>query len=157
MIPAKRVLASRAKRLAGFVADLVVLTGVALVLVPLTGASFDDVDTLSPTSTFSLANLVVLALYQIGFIAWRGQTPGKVIVGTEVVDIDTGAVPDLTGAVARFVLPAAAGFVPGFGTGLTIAVYAWILWDPRRQGLHDKLARTVVVDLRTASAQEPGE
>ena len=46
---------------------------------------------------------------------------------------------------------AALQFVPLLGTFASIARLlddAWLLWDPRRQCLHDKVADTVVVVIR---------
>jgi uncharacterized RDD family membrane protein YckC len=135
------------KRLGGFVIDLLILTLLALVLIPLTGVRLDDPDTLGSTSTFRFANLAMVGIYQVAFIATRGQTPGKMLVSTKVVDAVTYQLPSLTGAVMRFVVPSAAAFIPVGGGLLTMLVYAWLLWDPRRQGLHDTAANTVVIDV----------
>jgi uncharacterized RDD family membrane protein YckC len=113
----------------------------------LTGVRLDDPDTLGSTSVFRFANLALVGAYQIGFIATRGQTPGKMLVSTKVVDAVSYQLPSLTGAVMRFVVPSAAAFIPVGGGLLTMLVYAWLLWDPRRQGLHDKAANTVVIDV----------
>lgn len=149
--------ASAGKRIAGFIADILILTALAFVLVPLTGSSFDEADSLDPTSAFSIANLVVLAVYQVGFIAVLGQTPGKMMVATKVIDVDTQAIPGLSAAMARFALPAAAGFLPGGGSLIAIVIYGWILGDKRNQGLHDKLAHTVVVDLGSGAERTARE
>lgn len=135
------------KRLGGFVIDLLILTVLGLALIPLTGVQLDDPDTLGTTSVFRFANLVLVGVYQIGFVATRGQTPGKMAVSTRVVDAATYQLPSFTGATLRFVVPSAAAFIPVGGGLITMLVYAWLLWDPRRQGLHDKAANTVVIDV----------
>ncbi len=77
------------------------------------------------------------AVLVIFFWAWRG-TPGKLILGLLVVDARTGAKLDLLQAVIRYLgyfvstLPLCLGFL-------------WIAFDSRKQGFHDKLARTLVV------------
>jgi uncharacterized RDD family membrane protein YckC len=80
--------------------------------------------------------LLVAGAYFAGFWALTGQTPGMRVLRLEVVPADGGelrfghAVRRLVGMVLA-ALPLMAG-------------YALILLDPRRQGLHDKLAGTVV-------------
>jgi uncharacterized RDD family membrane protein YckC len=71
---------------------------------------------------------------------WRryGATPGKMAVGAKIVDAASGGRPTTARFVARYVaylvsaLPMFLGFV-------------WIALDRRKQGWHDKIARTVVV------------
>ena len=48
-------------------------------------------------------------------------------------------------AVATSVMGLLNPIVSVFGTMLSILDPAWLLWDPQRQCLHDKLADTVVV------------
>jgi uncharacterized RDD family membrane protein YckC len=77
----------------------------------------------------------VLAVYCMLFWALAGRTPGMAVLGLRVVGIRRGAVSwpaALTRAVVLAYLPIGAG---------------WALVDRRNQGLHDKLARTVVVRL----------
>lgn len=80
---------------------------------------------------------VVNVVYFVGLWAWRSQTLGQMVVNVRVVRLDGGAL-DLRTAVLRFlgylvcVLTLGIGFLP-------------ILWDERRQGLHDKIAGTCVV------------
>ena len=140
------IYASPGRRFLGFFLDFVVLGLVAVLLVPIMGVSIDDILDGNPAPGFTFANLVVTAIYQIGFITWRGQTPGKIAVRIKVVDEETGALPVFTAAGARWLIPAAAQFVPGFGIFVLVVIYGWLIWDPRRQGIHDKVGRTVVVD-----------
>jgi uncharacterized RDD family membrane protein YckC len=82
-----------------------------------------------------------------------GQTIGKRALGIRVADATTGAVPDLDQAVRRCV-PTLLQQVP-FISALAWVLYLPALWDPRRQGLHDRFAGTVVVDLRAATPEPP--
>lgn len=66
-------------------------------------------------------------------------TPGKLLLGCRVVDARTGGRPHLWQAIVRLLGYAVSALPLGLG-------FLWILWDRRRQGWHDKLARTVVVD-----------
>jgi len=94
------------------------------------------------------ANLIVVAGYlstaaviffnYIYFYLRRGQSFGKRFIGIRVVRTD-GRPLDYQTIVLRHIVgyPLSALF---FGLGIV-----WMLWDGRRQGWHDKLAKTVVV------------
>jgi uncharacterized RDD family membrane protein YckC len=76
------------------------------------------------------------------FLAARGgQTVGKRIVGIKVIR-ETGepasAATVLLRHFAGYALSGAAAFL-GF---------LWVIWDSKRQGWHDKIARTIVVSAR---------
>jgi uncharacterized RDD family membrane protein YckC len=85
--------------------------------------------------------VVALGLFVLNFVVLAGrtgQTLGKRIIGIRVVRED-GRRFDIGAALMRHVvgyLLSAAGAFLGF---------AWILWDRKQQGWHDKLAHTVVV------------
>jgi len=134
------------KRLGGFIIDALILSVIAALLAPLTGVSLADLDTAGSGSTFRYASQIVAGLYNAGFVALRGQTPGKMVVSTRVVDATTYRLPALGSAVLRAAVPIAASFVPVIDGPVLILIYLWLLWDPRRQGLHDKVANTVVID-----------
>ena len=72
---------------------------------------------------------------------WRryGATPGKMAVGARIVDAKTGAAPSTGRLVARY-----AGYLVSM---LPLFLgFAWIAIDRRKQGWHDKIAGTVVVN-----------
>lgn len=77
----------------------------------------------------------------------KSRTPGKMAVAATIVDAHTGAKPSTKQFVIRYVayivsaLPLCLGFL-------------WIVFDSRKQGWHDKLAGTVVVQ-RKAGSSEP--
>ncbi|MGB6452763.1 MAG: RDD family protein [Steroidobacteraceae bacterium] len=85
-----------------------------------------------------LFDWVLPAVAVVAFWIGRQATPGKMLISAQIVDADTGAKPDFGQAVARYIgyfistLPLCLGFV-------------WVGLDPRKQGWHDKIARTVVV------------
>ncbi len=94
------------------------------------------------TMTQGLAALVVdwvpLGAAMIAFWKLKGATPGKMAISAVVVDAHTHAPVDFWQALTRYVgyfisaIPLLAGF-------------AWIAVDARKQGWHDKMARTVVI------------
>ncbi len=74
-----------------------------------------------------------------------GQTLGKRALGTIVVRADTRGRISGGAAAARaavFALPQGVPFVGGI---FALLNELWLLWDPRRQCLHDKTGRTIVI------------
>jgi len=71
---------------------------------------------------------------------WKGQTVGKRLFGLRVVEL-TGKPLGLMTCFGRY-----GGYAAGLATGGT--GFLQVLWDPNRQAVEDKLAHTVVVDLR---------
>ncbi len=71
---------------------------------------------------------------------WGGQTVGKKLLRLRVVEL-TGKPMTVMRNLKRY-----GGYAAGLATGGI--GFLQILWDPNRQGLHDKAAHTAVVDLR---------
>ncbi|TKB50698.1 RDD family protein [Ferrimonas sediminicola] len=81
------------------------------------------------------------SVYFTVFTAWfHGQTLGKKLLAIRVIQLDNTPL-SLWAAFGRY-----GGYGAGVATGLT--GFLQIFWDPNRQGIHDKIASTVVVDLR---------
>ena len=77
-------------------------------------------------------------LYFTAFLAlWRGQTPGKRVMGIRVIR-PNGKPVGWWAAFERF-----GGYAAGLLTGLL--GFAQIGWDRNRQAIHDKISETVVV------------
>jgi RDD family. len=84
--------------------------------------------------------------YNAAFVAWRGQTFGKVGAHAKVVRSTDGSRVGPGRAAVRAVVPMLGTVLP-FPLGLLVplCVYGWMLFTPRRQGLHDLAAGTVVI------------
>ena len=135
------------RRLVGFVIDWFVLVMLTLVIVSALGIDMGDGSALRlPTSVRILQGFVVAAYY-IMFTVSRGQTPGKMLLGTRVVLQRTGQIPALVPSAVRWLVPGVWVFLPGVSV-VSIVIYGWLLFNVYRQGLHDKAARTVVVHAR---------
>ena len=98
-----------------------------------------------------LISLVVSVLYETLFLVKRGATPGKMLLGISVRRTQTPGPPRLVDALKRQAIPVGCnigGLLP-LVSFITMVVYlldpAWMLWDKRRQALHDKVADTSVV------------
>lgn len=108
--------------------------------------------------------IVYYVIATIGFVVYavltlsrpgehNGQTLGKQWLSLRVVSI-TGAPVTLAVASKREVL---GRFIPSL---LTFGVYGvidllWVLWDPRKQALHDKVGGTYVFTAVADPAQAP--
>ena len=85
-----------------------------------------------------LISLVLPAVAVVVFWLYRQATPGKMILSLHVVDADTGNTLSVGQSIGRYLayyvslIPLCLGFV-------------WIAFDRRKQGWHDKLAKTVVI------------
>jgi uncharacterized RDD family membrane protein YckC len=81
-------------------------------------------------------NLLVTVWYNIGFWLASGQTPGKRMLGVRVLRTD-GKRLRLGNALRRQI---------GYWISTIFYLgFLWILFDNKRQGVHDKLAGTIVV------------
>jgi len=89
--------------------------------------------------SWDLLAFVVIAATVIGFWRYCGATPGKIALGVKIVDAATGEPPNLGRLVVRFL----AYFVSALPLYLG---FLWVAVDRRKQGWHDKIARTVVIN-----------
>jgi uncharacterized RDD family membrane protein YckC len=78
------------------------------------------------------------ALAVLVFWRYRAATPGKIAIHARIVDARTGEAPSLLQLIVRYVgyyvsiIPLCLGLI-------------WVGIDRRKQGFHDKIARTVVI------------
>ena len=86
-------------------------------------------------------------LYEWLFIAFKGQTLGKMALGVKVVRADNGQVPGLGKAFIRQIVPAVGSAICGL---LGLLVFLSIFFDgtKRLQGWHDKAAGDFVISLK---------
>ncbi len=85
------------------------------------------------------------ALGVLAFWIAKKATPGKMLIGAEIRDANTGGAASKKQLIGRY-----AGYYVSM-----LSFFIGILWvgfDPRKQGWHDKLAGTVVVRRKTARA-----
>ncbi|MBE1534119.1 RDD family protein [Actinomadura algeriensis] len=142
-------LASRWARLAAGIIDLVVLSIISgLISLPFVDwgsvvdpepgeYAYDGVQVWT-----NLIAIIVGFLYFWLMHAKWGQTLGKMLLRIRVVRADDGGPVVTSQAAARSAFYSVLGGVCGCIGFIDVL---WILWDPRRQALHDKIARTVVV------------
>ena len=157
----EHVIAGPGRRLLGAVVDGAVWTVMSM------GLSYADPFGGDAALAHEVTMAGVIAAYEIVSVALWGRTIGKLVAGTRVVALESGATPGWSPAALRWAVPsiaAVASIFPGDGLAaglasivsgvVTIIVYVGVLQGPLRQGVHDKVAVTVVV--RVPRADEDG-
>ena len=94
-------------------------------------------DILFSRVALGLYGLIFIFLYNVLFLSFAGQTPGKALMGIRVVPLRGGKV-SLWRASLRYIGYYLSGVLFGLG-------FFWILIDDRRLAWHDKLARTCMI------------
>jgi uncharacterized RDD family membrane protein YckC len=130
------------KRFAAFLIDsLILLVVLTPLLIAIYGMQYFDLQRqLSGQAGDAWEWAINISLVVITILFWRfrGATPGKMAISARIVDAESGGAPSTGRLVVRYfaylvsILPLFAGF-------------AWIGVDRRKQGFHDKIARTVVI------------
>ena len=128
------------KRLLACIVDNVILLVIILIAaLPFYGSEYFQLSHEGKTLAFDTVFQVVLpTIAAILFWRYRGATPGKILVSARIVDAKTFGPPSIGQLIGRFfayivsILPLFFGFL-------------WIAFDKRKQGFHDKLAGTVVI------------
>lgn len=85
-----------------------------------------------------IISLVIGVGYSYYFWTTSGQTPGKMVMGLKVVSAENGALLEPSAALLRYVGYCVSGIAFGLG-------YLWVLWDPKHDAWHDKIAKTKVI------------
>lgn len=137
-------LASVGQRIAGALVDGLLTSMVVVVPLLLGLVDVDRLQTGIPPG-WALALVVFAAVYTVVPVALWGQTMGKLAVGTRVVAEADGSLPGWRRSVVRWGLPGLVGRLPVIGLFVSLAIMGSLVLDPRRRGLHDKAAGTIVV------------
>ena len=114
---------------------LVVVIAMPIIVVSF-GADYFSLDPVRRSGDLVIVALVGALI--VGFWRYCGATPGKLAVGIKIVDAATGGAPTTMRLVIRLLcyLVSAVPFYLGF---------LWAAFDRRKQGWHDKIAGTVVI------------
>ena len=101
---------------------------------------FDPERMLSGASAGIWDTVIQLLLVAVGILFWRyrGATPGKMLISARIVDAQSGEPPSTGRLILRFLAYLVSMLPLGLG-------FAWIAFDRRKQGFHDKIARTLVI------------
>ncbi len=98
----------------------------------------------TPMASFLEQNTVVFLLlrviYQTFFVWQSGMTPGKRLLKIKIIELDSGDIPSFRVALLRATLRIISDSIFYLG-------YIFAYFNPLVQTLHDKLAKTIVVDV----------
>ena len=124
--------------LAALIDSLVMIAVVVPIALAVYGTQYLQLNAAGKTLAFDwlMNGLFVVAI--IVFWRYRGATPGKMLVSAKIVDANTLGAPSTGKLIGRYfayfvsTIPLCLGFL-------------WIAFDKRKQGWHDKLAGTLVI------------
>ena len=160
-IPTQGTLATPGKRILARIVDWLIMI---VIVVPLylvvigtsTSTSSSDSSGSSLGVGIAFGGMFVLlllvtvgqVLYEVGFIAIKGATPGKMLLRVRVVRESDGQVPGWGPAFMRW-LPTLVSLVPCVGSFLSLGLWIWALVNlfsnPKRQTPFDLAAKTIVI------------
>ena len=118
---------------------------VMLIVVPLLLAFYGRAHFSSENTAFVagpadfVISWVLPAVAVVLFWLYRQATPGKMAISARVVDAKTGGPLGVGQSIVRYL----GYYVATIPVGLGLL---WVAFDPRKQGWHDKIAGTVVID-----------
>ncbi|HEX9571297.1 MAG TPA: RDD family protein [Burkholderiales bacterium] len=117
---------------------LILVTVFVTIAIAIYGRRYVQLASQGQTLLFDvLVQFVLPAVAAILFWRYRGATPGKMLVSARIVDAATLGAPSTGKLIGRyFAYIVSSIFMLGF---------IWIAFDKRKQGWHDKLAGTVVI------------
>jgi uncharacterized RDD family membrane protein YckC len=149
------------KRLGAYILDILILVVpiVAILIMTVFGAIAQVLTTNgtaahTPSSLYvgSVAIAVILLAYFGLLVGSMGSTLGQRILGLHVVSVETGQRLPMLRALLRSAIFWVGSFVgiviSGLGTVFSLVFLLsciWCLWDPRKQTLHDKLGKALVI------------
>jgi uncharacterized RDD family membrane protein YckC len=119
------------------IAQVIVFAGGAVIALVFSLVGDLKIDTTIERCLAAVAWGLVVGFYFVLFWSTAGQTPGMRLMALRVMD-EAGGHPGVGRSIVRLIalglciIPLCAGFLP-------------VLFDDRRRGCHDMLARTVVV------------
>ncbi|MGK5499764.1 RDD family protein [Streptomyces sp. URMC 125] len=145
--PPPELVAAPGKR---FLAKLVdgLLTAVLIVAVLAPTAAYLDTGPEGPGAVLGGLLIALTLLFGVflydPILTATGGTVGKRLLGLRVARLETGQPVGFGTALGRHLMATLINYL----TCVPLA-YLWVTWDkPHRQGLHDKIVRTVVVRTR---------
>lgn len=95
-----------------------------------------------------ILNIAITIFYWVFYQASQGQTIGKKVMGIKVVDLAGNKPTAMTFFLREIIGKLVSAIILFIG-------YLMILWDAKKQGLHDKIAGTVVIRVENMPAKSP--
>ncbi|MCX7891540.1 MAG: RDD family protein [Burkholderiales bacterium] len=128
------------RRCAAAVIDFLVIFVVTFpLLYAVYGRQVFDTDRMLLGPVDFVVSYVFPAIYAVAFWRYKQATPGKMAISAIIVDARTGGRVPLARLVGRYF----AYFISAVPLGLG---FLWIAVDRKKQGWHDKIVRTLVIE-----------
>lgn len=116
---------------------------ISLLLIITFWSQMSDITTTEALMSFmnqvALGIIGLKIVYQTLFVTLYGATLGKIFLKIRIVNVNDFDNPPFGISLLRAVIRA-------LNEALFYIGFAWAFFDPLRQGWHDKLAKTVVID-----------
>ncbi|MBE9567754.1 MAG: RDD family protein [Proteobacteria bacterium] len=130
------------RTLASMIDTVLMLIIIIPVMSAIYGDAYWDPDTYYLGLWDGLFNYILPAIAIILFWFYKSATPGKMITHLIIVDAKTGEKPSVSQLIIRYI-----GYYVS-AIPLLLGLF-WVGIDKRKQGWHDKMAGTVVVETNT--------
>ncbi len=98
---------------------------------------FESTDFIQGGADFFIS-YVLPFLITMAFWFYKAATPGKMVLGLKIVDAKTLKKASKGKLVLRYFAYYASLIPIGLG-------FLWVVWDKKKQGWHDKIAKTLVI------------
>ncbi|SFV65657.1 hypothetical protein MNB_SV-12-221 [hydrothermal vent metagenome] len=134
-------IATKGKRSVAFLIDSFVITLFLIAIYTkqwIVAVNSEDFTIFFTNDKFLVISLLGF-IYHALFVWQNGMTLGKMLMKIRVIEIDTASTPSLTTALLR------SGFRIISDNSIMLG-YIWAFFSPICQSLHDRMAKTVVVD-----------
>ena len=130
------IYASNLKRFLAFFIDNIIMF---IILFPLI-MIMSDTKSIPSSQELNVLQIIFIPIILFMWVKWGGATPGKKIMKIKIVDENSFG--SLTGgqAILRYI-----GYIP---SSIMFIGFIMILFTKKKQGLHDKIAKTVVIEER---------
>jgi uncharacterized RDD family membrane protein YckC len=89
--------------------------------------------------------VIIFIAWDTVFVAWKGATPGKMILGLLIVDERTGVKPTFGGALTRWGFPMGLGLVTCYIGSILVYISPFFDNTGKLRGWHDRAANTLVI------------
>lgn len=128
------------RTVASFIDTVIVIVVTAPLLYAVYGKAYFSEERMGFAGvTDAVLQILLPPLFALLFWKFRGATPGKMLVAARIVDERTLGQPSNGQLIGRYFAYLLSAIPLGLG-------FFWIAFDRRKQGWHDKLAKTVVIE-----------
>jgi uncharacterized RDD family membrane protein YckC len=135
-------------RVGASIIDTILLLSIIFpLLITIYGWDYLDSEEIIAGPADALLNYLFPIIAVVAFWFYKQATPGKMMINAQLVDAKTGGRPTIRQYLIRYI-----GYIIAtvpFGLGIF-----WVAWDKKKQGWHDKMAGTVVINLKKTNSED---